>query len=186
MQFDLFSAFRNTADFNGVLFYYNGALSQNVIATMGDAIKLHLEKEDASGPKARKLFSSFIEMVQNALHYSPDAPDAHGEKVGAVAVGKQRDNQYYVVCGNLVEQQHVERIRQKIEPLRSMTMDDIKKAYREQLKNELHNEQDSISKGAGLGFLTVARDASEPIEYSLTPVDGHEGELAYFYLKAII
>lgn len=185
MQLDLFSVFRNTADFNGVLFYYNGSLSQNVIATMGDALKQRLESQDTSGPKARRLFSSFIEMVQNALHYSPDAPDSAGEKVGAVAVGK-RDDKYYIVCGNLVEQQHVERIRQKIEPLRSMTMDEIKKAYREQLKNEHHGDQDSVSKGAGLGFLTLARDASEPIEYSLTPVDGHESELAYFYLKATV
>jgi hypothetical protein len=100
-------------------------------------------------------------------------------------VGK-RDDKYYIVCGNLVEQQHVERIRQKIEPLRNMTMDEIKKAYREQLRNEHHSDQDSVSKGAGLGFLTLARDASEPIEYSLTPVDGHESELAYFYLKATV
>ena len=54
MQLDLFSVFRNTADFNGVLFYYNGNLSQNVIATMGDALKLRLESQDAAGPKARK------------------------------------------------------------------------------------------------------------------------------------
>lgn len=185
MQLDLFSVFRNTADFNGVIFYYNGSLSQNVVATMGDALKQRLESQDTGGPKARKLFSSFIEMVQNALHYSPDAPDADGEKVGAVAVGK-RDDKYYIVCGNLVEQQYVERIRDKIEPLRNMTVDEIKKAYREQLKNEHHAEENPVSKGAGLGFLTLARDASEPIEYSLLPVDGHESELAYFYLKAIV
>jgi hypothetical protein len=32
MQLDLFNVFRNSADFNGVLFYYNGSLSPNVIA----------------------------------------------------------------------------------------------------------------------------------------------------------
>lgn len=185
MQLDLFSVFRNTADFNGVIFYYNGSLSQNVVATMGDALRQRLESQDTAGPKARKLFSSFIEMVQNALHYSPVAPETEDEKVGAVAVGR-RDDKYYIVCGNLVEQQYAERIRQKIEPLRSMTMDEIKKAYREQLKNEHHTEENPDSKGAGLGFLTLARDASEPIEYSLTPVDGHEDTLAYFYLKAIV
>ena len=89
MQIDLFSAFRNTADYNGILFYYNGDLSQNVIATMGDALKQRLESQDTSGPKARELFSSFIEMVQNALHYSPPAPGTDNQKVGAVAVGKQ-------------------------------------------------------------------------------------------------
>jgi hypothetical protein len=186
MQIDLFNAFRNTADFNGVLFYYNGVLSQNAVATMGDALKQRLESQDSAGQKeARKLFSSFIEMVQNALHYSPDAPDSNGEKLGAVAVGRHNDK-FYVVCGNLVEKKHAQRIRDKIEPLRSMTLDEIKKAYREQLRNDSHAEQDSVSKGAGLGFLTVARDSSEPIEYLLADMPGHESDLAYFYLKATI
>lgn len=185
MQIDLFSAFCNTADYNGVLFYYNGSLSQNVIATMGDALRHRLENGDASGPKARKLFSTFIEMVQNALHYSPDTPDANGEKVGAVAVGK-KDEKYYIVCGNLIDKKYSERIREKIEPLRSMTVDEIKKAYREQLKNDKHSGEDAISRGAGLGFLTVARDASEPIEYSLVERLGMNSDFAYFYLKATV
>lgn len=185
MQLDLFSAFRNTADYNGVLFYYNGVLSQNAIATMGDALKQRLEGQDASSPKARKLFSSFIEMLQNALHYSPDAPDSNGEKLGAVAVGR-RDGKFYIVCGNLVEKKYTGRIREKIEPLRTMTLEEIKKAYREQLKNDSHAEENAVSKGAGLGFLTVARDSSEPIEYSLIDMPGHESDLAYFYLKATV
>lgn len=183
MQLDMFNAFCNSADFSGVIFYYNGELSQNVVATMGDALKGRLEEEGNLGPKARKLFSSYIEMVQNALHYSPLAPN--GGKIGAVAVGKGKEDKYFIVCGNLVEKQHMPRIREKIEPLRSMTLEEIKKAYREQLRNDRHAEQDDISKGAGLGFLTVARDASEPIEYAFDEVPGH-GELARFYLKAIV
>jgi hypothetical protein len=182
MQLDLFSVFRNTADFNGVLFYYNGDLSQNVIATMGDALKQRLESQDTGGPKARKLFSSFIEMVQNALHYSPPVPGTDAQKVGAVAVGKQGDK-FYIVCGNLVESRHIQRIRDKIEPLQAMTLDQIKQAYREQLKAD--HSGDTVSKGAGLGFLTLARDASEPIEYSLVEMPENR-DVAYFYLKATV
>lgn len=185
MQIDLFSAFRNFADYNGILFYYNGTLSQNVIATMGDALKQRLGSDDADSAKSRKLFSSFIEMLQNALHYSPRTLGEHGEKIGAVAVGKKGEK-YFIVCGNVVEKQYIERIREKIEPLRTMTIDEIKKAYREQLKKDSHTQDDSVSQGAGLGFLTVARDASEPIEYSLVEVSDHENELAYFFLKATV
>lgn len=186
MQLDLFSAFCNNADFNGVLFYYHGNFSQNVIATMADTLKQRLENQDAGGPRSRKLFSSFIEMVQNALHYSPAAPGGNGEKIGAVAVGKKNDK-YYIVCGNLIESRYIERIREKIEPLRTMTNDEIKQAYRQQLKTDSIPELDGISKGAGLGFLTVARDASEPLEYSIVEV-GPNGasDLAYFYIKAMV
>lgn len=183
MELDVFKTFRDVADVNGILFYYNGNLSQNVIGTMGDALKKRLESQDAKGPTSRKLYSTYIEMIQNALHYSPDDPDSKGEKLGAVAVGRINDK-FFIVCGNLVEKQYVARIREKLEPLKHMSQDEIKKSYREQLKND--NRDDTVSKGAGLGFLTVARDASEPIEYSLVDTPGREGELSYFYLKAII
>lgn len=184
MHLDVFSVFRNSADFSGVLFYYNGPLSQNVIATMGETLRHRLGCADAGGPKARKLFSSFIEMVQNALHYSPDAPGYPGEKVGAVAVGRRNSRDYYIVCGNLVQRSQTQRIRDRIEPLRSMTMDEIRRAYREQLRQE--PEADVVSKGAGLGFLTLARDASEPIQYSLIDAPDHGDELSYFYIQATV
>jgi hypothetical protein len=185
MQIDLFNAFRNNADCNGVLFYYNGMLSQNIIATMGDAFRQRLESQAASGPITRKLFSSYVEIVQNALHYSPPSTPLHGDKIVAVAMGKIADK-YYIVCGNLIQKQHIERIREKIEPLCNMSSDEIKKAYRQQLRSD-QNAEDNISKGAGLGFLTVARDASEPIEYSIVVDDiNSEKNLAYFYLKVTI
>ncbi|MDE1990536.1 MAG: SiaB family protein kinase [Betaproteobacteria bacterium] len=184
MHIDVFSVFRNSADFSGVLFYYNGPLSQNVIATMGETLRHRLGCADAGGPKARRLFSSFIEMAQNALHYSPDAPGYPGEKVGALAVGRCGSSDYYIVCGNLVHRDQTQRIRERIEPLRSMTVEEIRRAYREQLKQE--PASDEVSKGAGLGFLTLARDATEPIEYSLIDMPGHEDDLAYFYIQATV
>ena len=89
------------------------------------------------------------------------------------------------MCGNLVQKQHVARIRERLEPLKNMSLDEIKQDYRAQLKSD-HCHDDVVSKGAGLGFLTLARDATEPIEYALIDAPGHENELSCFYLKAII
>ncbi len=182
MQLDMFNAFRDSAGHSGVIFYYHGELSDNVIATMGDALKSRLGQEGNLGPKGRKIFSSYIEMAQNALHYAPASAD--GRKIGAVTVGRGKEGEYFIICGNVVLKEHVERIREKLESLRTMTLDEIRKAYREQLRNE-HHEEDTISRGAGLGFLTVARDASGPIEYAFGEEPENAG-LAHFYLKAII
>ncbi len=182
MQLDMFNAFCNSAGHSGVIFYYDGEFSDNVIATMGDALKSRLDQEGAVGPKVRKIFSSYIEMAQNALHYAPASMD--GRKIGAVAVGKEQEGTYFIICGNLVLKEHVDRIREKLESLRLMTLDEIKKAYRDQLKNDRHDE-DAISRGAGLGFLTVARDASGPIEYAFGE-EPKNADLAHFYLKAVI
>lgn len=189
MELNIFNMFRDNADLNGILFYYNGQITQNVILTMGDSLKQRL-KEDAlldSPQKAKKLFSSFIEMTQNALHYSPDISSVDEGKSAAIAVGTIEDS-YFIVCGNLIKNEYIEHIKTKLDPLLNMTMEDIKKAYREQLKNDQHETEDAISKGAGLGLLTIARDASKPMEYSITPVECRvEGvELANFFLKVTI
>src|SRR5438445_2958516 len=56
-----------------VIFYYVGYFSQNIIAAMSDAVRLQLTVSGVDGSTRRKLFSSFVEMAQNIVHYSSDA-----------------------------------------------------------------------------------------------------------------
>ena len=42
------------------------------------------------------------------------------------------------------------------------------------------------SKGAGLGWLTVARDSKQPLEYSFSSDSIGNGKYAYFLVKAVI
>jgi hypothetical protein len=184
MLIDLFTVFREEADANGIVFYYSGILSQNVITTMSDSLKQKLQIQDEKGARSRKVFSTFIEMVQNAMHYSPDVPDSDHTKEGSIIVGKKEDK-YFVICANFIQKQHESRIRDKIDPILDMSADEIRQAYRTQLKNDQHSA-DTISKGAGLGFLTLARDSIEPIQYAIRDAIGYENELSCFYLKATI
>jgi hypothetical protein len=60
-----------------------------------------------------------------------------------------------------------------------MTLEEIKRAYQNTLRADLPEG----SKGAGLGFLTVARDASEPLDFEFVPCAGGR---QMFYLKATV
>jgi len=95
MLIDLFTVFREEADANGIVFYYSGILSQNVITTMSDSLKQKLQIQDEKGARSRKVFSTFIEMIQNAMHYSPGMPDSDDTKEGSVIVGKKRRQIFY-------------------------------------------------------------------------------------------
>jgi len=183
MNLSHFADFCEQAVRDGILFYYTGEFSQNVIGAMTDTLKQRLDAAGVSGPARRKLFSTFVEMSQNIMHYANEAT-TDGAKVGALAIGRNGDNKFYIVSGNPVRVEHVERIKGKVEPLRSMTIDEIKAAYREQLRNDEH-DKDTVSRGAGLGFLTVAREASEPIEYQIV-YRSAQADYAEFYLRAAI
>jgi Family of unknown function (DUF6272) len=167
-----------------IVFYYFGYFSQNIISAMADTIRLGLKQTEAAATTKRKLFSCFVEMAQNIIHYSTDTltPPTqvnHEMRHGSVCIGHEQDR-YYLMCANRVARGDVEGLRSKLDPLRTMTLEEIKRAYHATLRTDLPEG----SKGSGLGFLTVARDASEPLEFEFGPCD--DPETMMFYLKATI
>ncbi len=123
-------------------------------------------------------------MAQNITHYSASTLTAaelreNQLRQGSVCIGVEGER-YYLLCANPVAAENAEALRAKLEPLRSMTLDEIKQAYRQMLRTEAPEG----SKGAGLGLLTVAREASGPLEFEFVP-DERPG-LVMFYVKATI
>ncbi len=184
MELEKFSAFHDAAHREGLLFFYSGYFSQNIVAAMADAVRYRLKIQPAKSETLRKVFSAFVEMSQNIVHYSAEpitdeAADDHEMRYGTVSLGQQGDS-YFVACGNPVSLDEAPVLKEKIDRIRVMTAEEIKKAYRERLRSE--SEQGS--KGAGLGFLTLARDATRPINYAFEKLPSDA--TVFFYLKAVI
>jgi len=180
-----YETFLDSARQNRVIFYYVGYFSQNIVAAMAEAVKLQLEVSGANGPTRRKLFSCFVEMAQNIIHYSADAltPSTQMDRElrhGSVCISEQ-DGEYLLLCANPVRTTIAADLRERLEPLRSMTLEEIKQAYKETLRADATEG----SKGAGMGFLTMARDAREPLVFDFQALPGSE-DTAMFYLKAVI
>lgn len=181
-----YGTFFNLARQHQVIFYYVGYFSQHIVAAMAEAVKLQLEVAGVAGPTRRKLFSSFVEMAQNIIHYSavsltPQKQDDGELRHGSVCIRRERDGSFLLLCANPVEQDVADDLRGKLEALREMTLDEIKQAYRQTLREDAPLG----SKGAGIGLLTVARDAREPLEFDFDVADG-VGQTPVFYLKAAI
>jgi hypothetical protein len=188
MNLKSFEKFQDGAANAGMVYFYTGCFDSEMVKFLANSLKDTLEQENASGPLKRKLFSSFIEMAQNILHYGGTSFDAAGQqagKPGAIGLGKSGQS-WWIACGNLIPREQVERLSEKLTALQSMSLADIKAAYRQQLANDDHESSDAISKGAGLGLLTIARDSAQPIEFEFAPHQESAGRLSYFYLKAVI
>lgn len=191
MNLKSFERFQDGASSAGMIYFYTGSFDSEMVKFLANSLKDTLEQENASGPLKRKLFSSFIEMAQNILHYGGMAADNAGQlpgkpgKPGAIGLGKSGQS-YWIACGNLVPHEQVERLSDKLTALQSMSLAEIKAAYRQQLANDEHESSDVISKGAGLGLLTIARDSKQPIQFEFAPHAESAGRLSYFYLKTVI
>lgn len=169
-----------------VILYYEGYFSQNIIAAVADAVKMRIKQAGAADTTRRRLFSTFIEMAQNIIHYSVDAyAQEHSAgfnneiRHGSIYISAE-DGRYHLHCANPVHADMAVQLREKLEHLRTLSGEDIKREYKKSLRDEMAPD----SKGAGLGLLTMARDASEPLEFDFLPIQGSESVL--FYMKATI
>lgn len=185
MLYEEFNEFWEIACKRHIIFFYAGYFSQHVVAAISETIKARLDTAAAAGATRRKIFSSFVEMSQNIMHYSSDmlTPRDQTEnqmRRGSFCIGTNGDS-FFLLCANPVATENVESMRAKLEPLHSMTMEQIKDAYKKVLRDETPED----SKGAGLGFLTMARDASEPLEFEFVQ-EAEDPNTTIFCIKAII
>ena len=81
------NAFFDLAQRRNVLFYHKGYFSHNIVASMGEVVRLQLEVAGVTGPTRRKLFSAFVELSQNIVHYSSDALQPDSQSGGAIREG---------------------------------------------------------------------------------------------------
>lgn len=191
MRLDQFSSFRGVALDVGVLFFFSGEFTPTVVAALSDSLRRRLDERKVEGPVKRRLFSTFVEMAQNILHYAAEgleADDADGwddgapARRGVVAMGADGE-EFWVICGNPVPAAMRPRLEGKLTALAAMSRDQLHDAYRRQLLDDDHERTDRVSRGAGLGLLTMARASSGPLEWLMAEDPDQPGTLT-FYLCA--
>jgi len=164
----------------GIVLGFNGPFSQSVIEELGEAIRRHLESREQASKRISDVFAVYIEMTQNIRHYAETAAldelEREALNAGTVLIAVEEDG-YSLMAGNLVRNEHVERLTERLERIRPMDAEALKKAYRDRLRAPL--EEDAT--GAGLGFLQMARKSARPLEYSLSPA----GEAHSFFSLSV-
>jgi hypothetical protein len=177
--------FFEMAQKRNLIFYHKGYFSHSIVAAMSEVVKLQLEVAGLSISTRRKIFSSFVELSQNIVHYSSDSLAEDCGQRGSIREGAMcisaEGERHLMVCINPIATAAVDELREKLEPLHNMSIEEIKQAYKTSLRAEAPPE----SKGAGLGFLTMARDASAPLEFAFHPRED-DPDTTLFCLKTII
>lgn len=168
-----------------VFLSFSGPLSQDLTVEMGEILKTKMKLEGATISTILKVFSIMVEVNHNIIHYSAEkafkkgnSPEGGKTGCGIITIGQDKDT-YYLMAGNLIEKERISKIKESLDKLIHMDRHDLKKYYKEKRKQG----PDSESKGAGLGFIEIARKVSRPLEYDFRDV---ENDLAFFSLKTIV
>ena len=180
---DLFNL-RSTLVRSGVMFAYSGYMTEQVRLAVGETLRQKLSMEDANTKTVRSVFAVFVEQMQNVIRYSAEKvpeeeiQDANELSFGVLTIGKEGED-YVLLSGNLIRREDVERVSAKLTEIQGMDHDQLKRHYKLKLKEG----PDEFSRGAGIGFIEIARRASRPIEFDFTDVDERH---SFFALKANI
>ncbi len=176
--------FRNALHDRGVIFCYSGYVTEPVLSGIGGALKQKLKLEDADTNTMRNVFAIFVEQMQNIVRYSAEweSEGTEGDRTeiryGVLAIGME-DAKFFVSCGNKIHNSDGDRLRNRLGELQTMDKKTIKSLYKEKLRGPT----EATSKGAGLGFIEIARRSTEIIDFSFMELDD---KFAFFSLKAYV
>ena len=132
-------------------------------------MKLSLNEKDVN--KVKRIFSIFVEQVQNIIRYSAYQFGEMGNvgsriSSGMITVGSE-GRRYFVACGNIMFREDVHQLKEKLELLKDLDAAGIKEYYLEKIKEPAPPR----SLGANIGLIEIARRASEPIQFDFTDID---------------
>ena len=198
-----FYQFRSELEKRGIVFSYSGILTEEILTSIGGALRQKMTLDRTDPKIARGVFSSFVEQVQNVIRYSaetqevptretgevtpPPTTDSRSEedgeqdnhlRYGLVAIGRQPDGRHFVSCSNLVAASQAPGLRASLERLRGLDRKALTTLMREQLKEA----PPEGSKGAGVGFITMAREAVGGFDFDFYPIP--DSDNVYFTFEA--
>jgi hypothetical protein len=166
----------------GVLFCYSGYVTEPVLEGIGAALRSKLAIDRTDRQQAKNLFSIYVEQAQNLIRYSAEKERLESEagllelRYGILTVGKEQDG-YFVLCGNMIWRQDVERLRTALEALSTMERKALTSLYKETLRRQAPKN----SKGAGVGFIHIARLAVRGLDFDFFDAGDNR---SFFTLKA--
>lgn len=183
MKVDEFFNYREETTDNGIFLTFSGVLTHGFLVKLGDMLKTKLAMFNVDKNLELKIFSTVIEQAQNIIFYSAErmpvpALDNEMMGVGTITVGMENAH-FFVFCGNMIPTEKVEKLRNKLLLLQVMSKDELRRYYKEQRRMAT----DEDSRGAGLGFIEMARKASKAIEFTFRKMDD---EHSFFTLKTTI
>lgn len=174
---------KNDLENEGILISFSGKICQEVVTGVAEAIERELDAMEVKPAISQKVFGVLTEQMQNIMSYSKECVAIsnnrrHGFGLSVVGYDEVR-KKYFVASANFMKPEDEDKVVKKLETIRPMGQEELREYYRQLRKDG----RDKHSRGAGLGFLEMARKATEPLEYNITD---HDSDNKFFEIKVYI
>ncbi len=146
---------------------YKGPIDGKILQAIGVYIEELLSEHPIA---ARKMFKVFVELAQNISYYSADRTIFNKKAQKDIGVGslsvEESENAYHFVTGNLVKNEDINSIADKIELINSLDREELREYKRKQRKLPFGKKG-----GANIGLIQISLTSQNPLDIEINPVD---------------
>ena len=171
-----------SVDKNSVYSFCGKINEQSIIQCAKDVEEI-LTKHGVDSTKLQDVYELTVEIMQNMLNYSYDTKEIGNNKREATGTYKifynSSNKKYILESSNLIEIKDEEIIKEKLADLKGL--DD--RALRKLARVKMREHKDKHKKGAGLGFIVMARKSTKEIEIAFENIDN---QIKRFNLKLVV
>jgi len=168
---------------NTTIYKFDEKINEESMIKSVKHIEELLKQNKAKPDKIQNVFELIIEIMQNMLNYSygnKQLANNKKEADGSFTLSyKTSDDTYLLQSCNLIEDFQKETIKERLQEINGLDKKEIRKLIREKMKTK----EGMHDKGAGLGFMMMARRSIEPIQTEILP---HNDGIYKFTLKVVV
>ncbi len=152
---------------SGFPLIYKGEMNHQIMRSFAFMANRKIAENNIPTNIRKKVFHIMIECLQNITKHSDDY-DKDDKQIGngLFVVGYNKDS-FYVMTGNLVNNEKMKALEERIVLLNSSDKKQLKQLFLKQMMDGSLNEKG----GAGLGLIDIARKSGKKLFYHFAPYD---------------
>lgn len=157
VTFNIYDLYKIMFD-NKIILIYQGVFDQGMIKSVISMTERKLIQDNTNENLRKKLFNIMVEGLQNICKHQLESTSFENNPFLIISTD---DDSFDVVTGNLIANDKINIVKEKIDFVNSLNKEELKEYY----KNARLNSVISSVGGAGLGFIDMVRKSGNPLEY---------------------
>ncbi len=161
MEFVLEDWLNNIRKDHKELLFFSGTITSDVVTEYIEKIEALSQTMSIHRNLEKRMMHVAIESIQNLFHHSCTGTLDKKLKNFGVFLLSIKDNALFLTTGNYLKQDRVLFLKNRLEQLNSLELDEIKKIY----KIILNDTQLSNKGGGGLGMIDIIKKTNEKLSF---------------------
>ncbi len=159
---------------------YEGEITHDVTKAFASLTETNMENQQENSSVQRKVFHVMVECLQNISKHAEAYENTYASKDGrGIFMVHKSENKYSITTGNVISKTKIPELKKLLDHINTLNKDELKDLHKKQIKEGRLSEK----KGAGLGFIDIARKTGNKLIYNFKELNN---ENSFFILTSTI